>query len=66
MSGRFQGLSAETAATDRQCQILQLTYQFALCHKRSILGREDILMLLSPDMTSATVKCRGQIFSRLC
>lgn len=28
----FQGLSAETATTDRQCQILQLTFQLALCH----------------------------------
>jgi len=32
MSECFQGLSAETAATDRQCQILWLTFQLALCH----------------------------------
>lgn len=56
-SERFQGLSAETAATDRQRQILQLTFQLALCHLRNILGRVDNLMLLSPDMASATVTC---------
>jgi len=28
----FQGLSAKIAATDRHCQILQLTFQLALCH----------------------------------